>query len=309
MATIPLDGWWPHRDAVSLFRRRRDRLSLVCHGNDHVRNELLAPSDPAAATSIAAQAMIRIKVFEARYGVQIDRVMTPPHGMCSPEMARALGAVGFDALCSIHPMPWTETPSPDRILAGWEPAEFAGPCAVLPRFPLHSSATDVAIRAFLDHPLILYGHHEDLAGGLDLLAEAAQRVNRLGEVEWMTLGDMGLGHGLVRIDGPTAWVRPLSGRLRIWPAGATERLVVLPPRDAADEFSGWTLDGASTVPFGQPIPWQGKRLVEVRLQPAAVADPHAVPAPAWTPWPVVRRAATELRDRALPLRRVGADLC
>jgi hypothetical protein len=31
-----------------------------------------------------------------------------------------------------------------------------------------------------------------------------------------------------------------------------------------------------------------------------------VPVPAWRPWPQLRRAATEARDRALPLRAARA---
>ena len=48
--------------------------------------------------------------------------MMPPHGLCSEPMARALGDVGFDALCAIHPLPWTEQPPADPPLAGWRPA-------------------------------------------------------------------------------------------------------------------------------------------------------------------------------------------
>ena len=46
------------------------------------------------------------------------------------------------------------------------------------------------MRAFLDHPVVLYGHHEDLAGGLEPLARAAEAVNRLGDVHWMSMGDI-----------------------------------------------------------------------------------------------------------------------
>ena len=40
MATIPLDAGRPSRAAAALFRERPDRLSLVFHGNDHVKGEL-----------------------------------------------------------------------------------------------------------------------------------------------------------------------------------------------------------------------------------------------------------------------------
>ena len=42
---IPLDAGRPHRAAAALFRERPDRLSLVFHGNDHIKGELMAPHD------------------------------------------------------------------------------------------------------------------------------------------------------------------------------------------------------------------------------------------------------------------------
>ena len=87
-------------------------------------------------------------------------------------------------------MPWAERPPASRPLAGWDPAEFAAGCAVIPRLHFDSSDADIALRAFLGHPLVFYGHHEDLADGLDPLAEIAARVRRLGEVRWCSLGEI-----------------------------------------------------------------------------------------------------------------------
>ena len=49
MAMIPLDAGRPNPATAALFRRRADRLSLVFHGNDHIKRELLAPADVAGA--------------------------------------------------------------------------------------------------------------------------------------------------------------------------------------------------------------------------------------------------------------------
>ena len=252
--------------------------------------------------ALSAQALRRISRFEARYDLRVDRIMTPPHGMCSASVARALGAVGFDALCSIHPLPWTETPPADRLLAGWDPAEFAGPCAVIPRFPLSCSATEIALRAFLDQPLVLYGHHDDLAQGLDLLAEAAARVNRLGDVEWTSVGSIALGNHAIRLEGDTAWVPTVHGRIQLQLPELVRALALEEPRDIDGGVLGWSLPSGPEVPFGVPVPCRGGRVVEARLRVADPVDPGDVGDPAWRPWPPLRRAATEARDRALPFR-------
>lgn len=303
MAMIPLDGRCQHRSTVELFRRRPDRLSLVLHGNNHVSRELMRPADDAEAAALAAQALRRAARFEAHYGLAIDRVMTPPHGMCSESVARALAALGYDALCAIHPYPWTERAPADRPLAGWEAAEFAGGCAVIPRLPMTSDPAEIAWRAFLGQPLVLYGHHDDLSGGLDLLADTASRVNRLGEVEWMSLGEIATSNHSSELDGGLLRVRPYSQRMRVEvPAGA-ESLAVEAPR-GAERLRGWSANGSPDLAFGTATACRPGS-TEIRLRPQAGIDATRVPAPPPSLWPVLRRVATESRDRLRPLLQAG----
>lgn len=300
MAMIPLDGWRQHRSTVDLFRRNPERLSLTLHGNNHVANELTRPMDEVSALAIAAQAMQRAKRFESRYGLAMDRVMIPPHGMCSGGIARALGALGFDALCAIHPYPWTEHPPADRPLAGWEPAEYASGCVVIPRIPFTTAFAEIAIRAFLGHPLVLYGHHDDLANGLDQLAETASLVNGLGDVEWLSLGGIAASNYSIMQEGGLIRVRPYSHRVQVDVPPGTDSLVVERPRNAGDQLAGWSVDGSSNVPFGSAIrPGPGR--IGIRLNPACGVDPKKVSPPTRRVWPIVRRAATETRDRLRPL--------
>jgi hypothetical protein len=301
MAMVPLDAGRAGRAAVSLFKRRPDRLSLTVHGNSHLKNELADVPDVPTALSVCAQALRRVAAFEARTGLRVDRVMTPPHGMCSEAVATGLAAVGFDALCAIHPRPWSEEAPYDAVLAAWEPATFAGPSAVIPRFPLQSTATDIALRAFTDNPIILYGHHQDLASGLGLLERAAQRVNALGEVQWMSLGAIAASNVAVRTQAETVVIRPHSGRMRVCLPQTTGRVIVEEPRDCGGALLGWSAGAAAPEGFGHPAAAPGGREIEIRLRLRCEVDPQTVPAPHWRPWPKLRRTAAELRDRALPL--------
>jgi hypothetical protein len=314
IAMIPLDAGRVHPDAAATFRARPERLSLVLHGNDHTRRELMRPPDRAAALALGAQALRRVARFEARTGLRVDRVMTPPHGLCSRTVTEALGALGYDALCAIHPAPWTEQTPAERVLAGWNPADFSEGCAVVPRFPLSCSASEIALRAFLGHPLVLYGHHEDLASGLDPLAEAAARVNRLGDVRWMSLGDIVLGNRAVCVDGGTAVVRPWACRVQVTPPRDATSLTVESPPGGIDGcgLHCWSVPelgtDAEALDFGVPLDidrdWErgGERALTLRVRPHRDADPADVPAPGRRAWPVVRRRVTEARDRMLPAR-------
>ncbi len=310
MAMIPLDAGRPHAPTVDLFRRRAERLSLIVHGNDHTKGELLATGDDDAARTIAAQAVRRIQRFERRSGLAVDRVMAPPHGLCSQPMTRALGAVGFDALTAIHPLPWTETPPSDPLLAGWRAADFVAGCPVVPRIPLSSSAADIALRAFLDHPLVVYGHHEDLAGGLDALAETADIVNRVGDVQWTSVGDIVTSNAERRLRGDRLSVRPLSRRVVVAVDPDVGSVVVDAPQDSIERsaLSGFAVrdlgdptDTGQIMPFGREMalrPGSARRL-QITLHGRADIEPGLVPPPSWRPWPKLRRVVTEIRDRAI----------
>jgi hypothetical protein len=303
MAMIPLDAGRAHSATASLFAARRDRLSLLIHGNDHVHQELCALSDADRAVSVAAQARRRIVQFERRSGVPVDRVMTPPHGLCSREMAAALTAVGFDALCAEHPLPWTDHLPADRPTAAWCPADFVEGTVVIPRMPLESSDASIALRAFLRQPLVIYGHHGDVAGGLDRLAEVATFVNAMGDVRWSSMADIVLTNRDVVVSDGHATVRPYARRIRLdLPAGA-DSVTVEPPDDllAEDALAGWSLGVGTVRPFGErtAVPTGGR--LEVVLHGRAGVDPDSVTSPPWRPWPRLCRGADEARDRALPL--------
>jgi hypothetical protein len=303
MAMIPLDGSRAHPAAARLFTSRPDRLSVLVHGNDHVREELRALCDPRSATAVAAQARRRIARFERRSGVRVDRVMTPPHGLCSEETTRALGAVGFDALCAEHALPWSEhLPSAD-VLAAWRPAEFVGGCAVIPRMPLESSAASIALRAFLDHPLVIYGHHGDLAHGPEKLAEVADIVNGLGDVRWLSMGEIAATNVEHCVLDEHMIVAPLARRIRVAPPAAVRTLTVEAPRDLLGDgrLAGWSLPGGPVTPFGEAVRCRPGGDLRIVVHGHEDVDASRIAAPPWRPWPRLRRAVVETRDRAQPI--------
>jgi hypothetical protein len=303
MAMVPLDARHVHSATASLFANRPDRLSLLIHGNDHLRQELWALTDPARALSVAAQARRRIGQFERQSGVPVDRVMTPPHGLCSREMGRALTAVGFDAVCAEHPLPWTEQLPAHRLLAGWQAADFVEGAVVIPRMPLESSRASIALRAFLRQPLVIYGHHGDLAAGLDRLASVAGVVNAMGDVGWMSMAEIALTNRDIEVSGGHATVRPYARRIRLDLGPGVDSVTIAPPADllADNAVVGWSLRGGEIHPFGEPRPVPDGGRLEIVLHRSAGVDPDEVAPPPWRPWPRIRRGAAEARDRALPL--------
>jgi hypothetical protein len=201
VAMVPLDGWFADPRVARMFREGARHLSVCVHGNEHEGPELARPSSTAQGLALGAQALRRMAAFQRRTGVAVDRVMVPPHEQISEPMARALGACGFEALCTTRPYPWMATspqmpwltrPPDAGPLAGWRPADVvAGGLPVLLRadFTLHPRE-DLVLRAFLGQPLILYGHHELLRHGPAPFADAAAAIGALGEVRWHSLAQI-----------------------------------------------------------------------------------------------------------------------
>jgi hypothetical protein len=313
VATIPLDLVLPGRRAVRVFRAFQSELSLVVHGNDHVRRELERCRSAIEAERMISSATTRVGRFEKRAGIRIDRVMCPPHGGCSPETMAALFRYGFLGLAASRPFPWEGFADERRWrLGGWLPAQLAaGGLPVIPRYPLSRNLDDLVFRAFLEQPLLIYCHHADLRSGVEPLRAAATRVAELGDVRWMSLASITRGNALCREHDGVATVTLYSRDVRLpRPTAPTVRIEV--PRVLGErELMKLVVDGESHDLQVGPDGGASVTLAnppighELRIQISAPLHVAAAPIRDWRPraWPLARRALTETRDRAFPLIR------
>jgi hypothetical protein len=317
MAMVPLDGWFAHPGVAKLFRAHASRLSLCCHGNDHILEELLRPRPEPTRRAMLAQALRRIDSFERSTGVGVARVMTAPHGGCSEEMTRDMLRLGFDALCIARPYPWAARPPGSWLtgpedaseLAAFGPATLVtGGLPVLLRRPFGDTDGDLALRAYLDQPLILYGHHDDLAGGLDLFAGWAERVRALGGARWASLGEIARTNFATRREGDLLRVRMYARRVTIEVPEGVERVAFeAPPGRQSDGAERVACRSGDHATFGDEISvGRGERTLDARLVREDALDHRAIRRPAWSPWPLARRLAGESRDRMVPLYRRAA---
>ena len=309
MATIPLDARAFSPEAAAFFRGDQASLSLLVHGNDHLSRELSRSLSDDDALALAAQALRRIEQLEQRADVPVARVMVPPHGALSERIARALLRTGYEAACANSPYPWLDRPPPDRLVAGWGVTEIVvGGLPMIPRFRL-ADRDDLPLRAFLDQPLVLYGHSEDLADGYSVLAEAAEDVNALGGVEWASPRAIAQTNYAVLERGETANLRLFTrwARVRL-PAGVRSLVVELPASaDGLEHVAVSTNDGPGRlVAVGERVDVAAGGIIDVRLTRRDALSPPLVPRPRRSPWPILRRTLTEARDRTLPRLPRGA---
>jgi hypothetical protein len=329
-ATIPFDGWFAHPAAAELFRNRPDRLSLVVHGNNHEHMELARCTRAPQAHAMLKQALRRVASFERRSGVEVSRIMVPPHGVCSREIAQSLVPVGFEALCISRPYPWLarpprqwlERPPESSPLAGWHPAAvIENGLPVLLRRGIGDPPEDLALRAFLEQPLIIQAHHQDVRDGLDRLAELAEVIRRLGDVQWKSLGDIAKSNVTTRRDGELLRVRMFTRRAELGiPDGVNTVAVETPSLTGGVSQDALELSASSNsehrdqevlVSPGSaelPLP-AGTRAVRLRLISRDLAIDGALSRPVLPLRSTARRFATEARDRVAPTwRRISHRL-
>jgi hypothetical protein len=217
LGTIPFDAWWVHGKTAEIFRTHPEELSLLIHGNNHARKELAKIYADEAIAALLQQAIARIRRLEARSGLNVSRVMVPPHGACSSRVLAELPHQGFESACiSAASLRAHNTGQAWTGRLGLAPSELIEGCPVLPRWAFNgTSDTTLLAAAYLGQPLILRGHHQDLKDGLDLFREFAAKINALGDVRWGSLGELSRLNYRHRIEGSTMRVQPLGTRITV----------------------------------------------------------------------------------------------
>ena len=248
IATIPIDAWLARGAAVAAFGDFGDSLSLLIHGNDHLRHELGRLESRERARVILGQALRRIGRLEQRTGLAVDRVMTAPHERCSQVAKAAMLDLGYEALMIDEAHPWRFRPAAERPTAGWNPAELVtGGLPVVRREHLRVAGDDLVFRAFLRQPLVLYGHSEDFSDGFGRVHRAVETINGLGPVRWCSAETISRSNYMQRLEGSTLRVRSFSRLATLdIPRGVTHARVEL-ARTAGAEGSTVKLGGASGV--------------------------------------------------------------
>jgi len=322
VATIPLDAWYVHSPARTIFNDNPERISLLYHGNDHVFRELARPPSTEAMRCLLRQAVARIASMEARTGLAVARVMAPPHGACSETALSEMARLGFEAVCVSRGSLRHHNPGAAWLATlGLKPCDLLAGLPVIPRFGLTRNChNDVLLAALLHQPIVPITHHQLLADGYDLLDEVARFVNSLDEVSWRNIQTISRSLYSQRRDGSTLRVRMWSNRITVPLPEWTTQFQVDSPRgnDSAVESLYWrnvaTEDRRWNVltPV-EPIVVRAGQTIEIACGAAGAIRSATCNVGPRRLAPVARRLLTEGRDRALPSihrvvrRRVQSD--
>ncbi len=310
VATIPLDALWFSGAAARLFRENEKWLSLVVHGNDHSVQELARPLPESARVAVIARALQRVEALERKAGVRVARVMVPPHGDCTEAYMRVMVRLGFEGMTTTRRVLWGFNPLAYK--PAWASLDLADSLAdhfpVLMRFQFNSADAParIAISAFLGQPLIPYGHHNDFEGDASSFLHTIAAINRLPGVKWMNPAEILRSNFYHRLKGDTLHIKMFSRKVCVeLPEGARQLKVELAisANGSADRIAfslkqpqGWIRGQGS---LRDPMPCKDGREAVLELTASDGLDPNLVRTGRTPLKAVLRRAATELRDRLL----------
>jgi hypothetical protein len=307
-ATVPLDASYAAPKAVELFHKCSDRLSLLIHGNDHVRNELARDYTEGEALRILSQALTRIASLERRTGLKVSRVVAAPHGGFSESMMAQMLRLPLEGACASAGSIELCNPRKNWPLGfGLSPVCFmAGGFPVIRRFHLQYGLLPLRFAAFLGQPILPYGHHQDCAEGLGQLAEIADTVNAWANTSWTDLESILLDRCRTNREGDLLHVQLGAGRARVTVPegifqvavhayGATGADCRLTVASAKAQLQTWALDVPHRV--------APSTVLMLRISSCRPVDPTIVKPPGYRVWPPVRRALAIGRDRLLPIVR------
>ncbi len=309
-AMVPLDTWFIHKPTALLFQERRDQISLLIHGNDHIAQELARPGSDEEVTKNLRQALKRIENFERRSGVEVSKVMAPPHGACLERTLGEMARLGFEAAAISRGSIFHFNKQAARLrTVGMKSSDIIRGLPVFPRFRISTAChNNILIAALLGQPIILVGHHHDLADGLQLLADLARFINSLGPVSWADMKTISRSHYGQKVEGNVLRIRMLTKRIEVCVPEGTNQIRVDRPWQSggAPMPLMWKRLDVDTAwkpqPNGQPIPVLPGQKIEIVSEPTMplgdVKGPRGLRL-----WPLVRRQLTEARDRLTPLKR------
>jgi hypothetical protein len=204
VAFIPWNYDRSEPGVVSLIRKHPGRFSICVHGDNHDHKEFTTDQDKPLSRQIFAikQALGRMDRFQSLTGIPYDKVMVFPHSIGGEGVLEGLKSYNYLATVNGWNVPMDRANPPDLSFALRPVTLSYGNFPSISRYsaevPIPRSL--IAVGAFLDNPLLFYGHHGMFASGIGAFDAVADDVNKIEPAtRWRSLGEIVRHLYLVRL--------------------------------------------------------------------------------------------------------------
>jgi hypothetical protein len=193
IAFIPWNFDRSEPNVVTLFRIHPNRFSICVHGNNHDHKEFTDYVLKPLADQVAniKQALARMNQFTALTQIPYDPVMVFPHSIAPAQTLVELKKYNFWATVNSQDIPEGSV-APEDPLFALRPVTLAfGNFASMKRESVEVAVPQEAIvvNAFLDNPLMFFGHEGFFTQGIDAFDHVADLVNKIQpDTKWTGLG-------------------------------------------------------------------------------------------------------------------------
>jgi hypothetical protein len=310
LAVIPLDAGSVQQETAALFRERSDQLSILIHGNKHLKFELVRDRPALERIAILAEARQRMSNLAKMHRLSVCAVAEPPYGIFRSNYVQALAALQYEAvLCTFRQFLQCNPASAQSPSFGLDAVEcMPSGLAMIPRIPAAAGwETESVLAAFLGQPVVIAGHHFDADRKLSFVEQLVDQVNGLGPVNWSNLSDVAASRFVWRKEGATVRIRAFSRRIvASIPDGVNAVVVERPWIDnGSQEVLNWRplrgeVASQRCPEVSESFPVVGGQTLEIISPIPHPVDPQGIVLPLASPWPVLRRALAEARDRCYP---------
>lgn len=321
IAFIPWNFDRSEPGVVSLIRQHADRYSICVHGDNHDHKEFTTEQGKPLAVQVFAlkQALARMDRFQALTGIPYDKVMVFPHSIGGEGVLAGLKEYNYLATTNSTNVPM-DRPSPDGLSFALRPVTMSyGNFPSLTRYSAEVSVSPslIAVAAFLENPLLFYGHHGMFAQGIGAFDGVADEVNTISPgIQWRSLGEIARHLYLVKLrdDGnydlraftSTFVVENISGSDRTYYIQKQEngqpaiRELEVDGRPYPHSIQGQQLTMELSVPAGQA------RTVAIQYANDSISAPADISKDSALVYSL--RMASDFRDLVLPRIPLGHQL-
>jgi hypothetical protein len=167
------------------------------------------------------------------------------------------------------------------------------------------SETDVRLRTFLGHPVIVATHHQDCVSNFARLEFMANIINETTNVRWMGIEDISRTNFVSKMQNGILYIWPYSRRLAVPLSPEITEVEVC----RSSYCGGFTIDlhnhgrdGTEAAALNVPARYRiSNNTLEIFSPPTNRVDYNQVASKSVGIWPIVRRLLTEARDRTQPI--------
>ena len=193
---IPIDYKKIGRKALNILKMNNSRLSVIMHGNNHLKNEMLISSTKQQKRKILEQALWRMNHFSNKTGLKFSRAMVFPHDRGSIYTIRMMRKIGFQALFMQMSYPIDikhEYKTINSLLEMFPSDNSVEGFPIINRHSMEAHYSDhnwqhkILFHAWLGKPIIPWTHHYFFKYGLEEIEEKIDFINRHISPEWTNI--------------------------------------------------------------------------------------------------------------------------